>query len=87
MEQNSQGLSFPLLNARMTTLAPTRNRAIVMAMNGTVLRLSQSVSPLVFGIGWSVVGWRGPYAMGVGVALLIWVLVLYVYPKENRIGA
>ena len=83
----AQGLSFPLLNARMTTLAPTRNRAIVMAMNGTVLRLSQSLSPLVFGIGWSLAGWRGPYAMGVGVALLIWALVLYVYPKESGAGA
>ena len=79
----AQGLTFPLLNARMTTLAPTRNRAIVMAMNGTVLRLSQSLSPLVFGIGWSVIGWRGPYAMGMGVSLLIGALVLYVYPTSS----
>lgn len=79
----AQGLTFPLLNARMTTLAPTRNRAIVMAMNGTVLRLSQSLSPLAFGIGWSIIGWRGPYAMGVGVALLIGALVLYVYPVSS----
>ena len=79
----AQGLTFPLLNARMTTLAPTRNRAIVMAMNGTVLRLSQSLSPLVFGIGWSVIGWRGPYAMGIGVSLLIGALVLYVYPTSS----
>lgn len=47
--RSGRGLTFPLLNARMTTLAPTRNRAIVMAMNGTVLRLSQSLSPLFFG--------------------------------------
>lgn len=79
----AQGLTFPLLNARMTTLAPTRNRAIVMAMNGTVLRLSQSLSPLVFGIGWSVIGWRGPYAMGIGVSLLIGAFVLYVYPTSS----
>lgn len=82
----AQGLTFPLLNARMTTLAPTRNRAIVMAMNGTVLRLSQSLSPLVFGIGWSVIGWRGPYAMGIGVSLLIGALVLYVYPTSSGKG-
>ena len=79
----AQGLTFPLLNARMTTLAPTRNRAIVMAMNGTVLRLSQSLSPLFFGIGWSYIGWRGPYAMGIGVALVIGALVWRVYPVSS----
>ena len=79
----AQGLTFPLLNARMTTLAPTRNRAIVMAMNGTVLRLSQSLSPLFFGIGWAYIGWRGPYAMGIGVALVIGALVWCVYPVSS----
>ena len=79
----AQGLTFPLLNARMTTLAPTRNRAIVMAMNGTVLRLSQSLSPLFFGIGWAYIGWRGPYAMGIGVALVIGALVWRVYPVSS----
>lgn len=79
----AQGLTFPLLNARMTTLAPTRNRAIVMAMNGTVLRLSQSVSPLLFGVGWSLLGWRGPYLMGFGVSLLMGGLVLSLYPLSS----
>ena len=72
-----------MLNSRMTALAPTRNRAIVMAMNGTVLRLSQSLSPLFFGIGWSCMGWRGPYAMGIGVALVIGTLVWHVYPVSS----
>ncbi len=80
----AQGLTFPLLNARMTTLAPTRNRAIVMAMNGTVLRLSQSLSPLVFGIGWTCLGWRGPFAMGIGVSLLIAGFVAAVYPLSSK---
>lgn len=79
----AQGLTFPLLNARMTTLAPTRNRAIVMAMNGTILRLSQSASPLLFGVGWSLLGWRGPYVMGFGVSLIIGALVLSLYPASS----
>lgn len=80
----AQGITFPLLTARMTSLAPARNRAIVMAMNGTVLRLSQSLAPLLFGFGWALAGWRGPYVMGVGTALLIGVLVLLVYPRNAR---
>ncbi|MFR4117920.1 MAG: hypothetical protein ACLT2T_02955 [Bilophila wadsworthia] len=54
-----------------------------MAMNGTVLRLSQSLSPLFFGIGWAHIGWRGPYAMGIGVALVIGALVWRVYPVSS----
>lgn len=76
----AQGLTFPLLTARMTTLAPARNRAIVMAMNGTVLRLSQSVSPLAFGMGWALLGWPGPYIMGLGVSMLIGILVARTFP-------
>ena len=54
-----------------------------MAMNGTVLRLSQSLSPLFFGIGWSYIGWRGPYAMVIGVALVIGALVWRDYPVSS----
>ncbi len=80
----AQGLSYPLLNARMTTLAPIQNRAIVMAMNGTMLRLSQSLSPLLFGLGWAYIGWNGPFLMGIGVALLIGSLVLCLYPPAMK---
>lgn len=80
----AQGLTFPLLNARMTGLAPTANRAIVMAMNGTVLRLSQSLSPLAFGLGWAALGWRGPYIMGLGVTLVIGLLVARVFTISSR---
>lgn len=47
-----------------------------MAMNGTV-RCCGLAKPFatVFGIGWSYMGWRGPYAMGIDVArssVLVW---------------
>lgn len=82
----AQGLTFPLLTARMTSVASSENRGIVMAMNGTVLRLSQSVSPLAFGIGWTLLGWPGPYVMGLGVAIGIGLLTARIFPltKETR---
>lgn len=80
----AQGLTFPLLNASLASLADTRNRAVLMAVNGTILRLSQSAAPLVFGIGWTLAGWSGPYVMGLGVAALIGVLGVRVFPKTDK---
>lgn len=77
----AQGLTFPLLTASLASLADTRNRAVLMAVNGTILRLSQSAAPLVFGIGWTLAGWPGPYVMGLGVALLIGLLAARVFPR------
>lgn len=82
----AQGLTFPLLTAALTSLATTRNRAIVMAVNGTVLRLSQSVAPLVFGIGWTLAGWSGPYMLGMGTAALIGFLAARVFPCASRVN-
>lgn len=82
----AQGLTFPILTARMTSVASSENRGIVMAMNGTVLRLSQSFSPLAFGIGWTLLGWPGPYVMGLGVAVCIGLLTARIFPltRETR---
>ncbi|MEG2005283.1 MAG: MFS transporter, partial [Bilophila sp.] len=79
----AQGLTFPILTARMTSVAPAQNRGIVMAMNGTVLRLSQSVSPLAFGLGWTLLGWPGPYVLGLCVSVCIGILVLRIFPLTS----
>ena len=79
----AQGLTFPLLTASLASLAETRNRAVVMAMNGSVLRLSQSAAPLFFGIGWTLAGWSGPYLMGLGMAAGIGLLAVRVFPRDR----
>ena len=79
----AQGLTFPLLTASLASLAPARNRAAVMAINGTVLRLSQSLAPLFFGLGWLCIGWPGPYILGLGIAVCIGVFSARVF-KTTR---
>lgn len=79
----AQGLTFPILTASLTSLAHTKTRALVMAMNGTTLRLSQSFAPLFFGIGWTFLGWQGPYFMGIGVAFFIGILSIVVFKQTT----
>lgn len=45
-----QGLSFPNLAAKLTGIASIEKRGAVMAVNGTVLRLAQTISPPLFSI-------------------------------------
>lgn len=77
----SYGMTFPILNASLASLAETETRAIVMAVNGTILRLSQSVAPLFFGIVWTLYEWHGPYMLGICVALLIGSIAASVFHK------
>lgn len=66
-----QGLTLPIINDSVALLAPSRDRAAVLAASETFVRCSQSVSPVVFTFSWVVWGKEGPYALGVVAALLI----------------
>lgn len=82
----AQGIALPLVAERLATLAPTNNRGAIMAVNGSVLRFSQSVAPLVFGIAWMYLGWRGPYLLGiVSSIIIIYLIVSFVRNKFNNI--
>lgn len=45
-----QGLSFPNLAAKLTGIASMEKRGAVMAVNGSVLRIAQTISPPLFSI-------------------------------------
>lgn len=45
-----QGLSFPNLAAKLTGIATMEKRGAVMAVNGSVLRIAQTISPPLFSI-------------------------------------
>lgn len=74
-----QGISFPLISSRLISLAPTSNRGIAMAINSTVMRLSQTISPLFFGLGWTLLGWEGPFIFGVITSILLMLLIFKTF--------
>lgn len=76
----AQGLTIPIINDTVATLAPSDDRAAVLAVSETFVRTSQSASPLIFGLGWTFGGWPGPYAMGAVTALLMAAIMIKVAP-------
>ncbi len=67
-----QGLNIPSVQTLLTSLAPMERRAAFMAVNGTVLRLGQTLGPMVMGVAY---GWWGMDGMvwataGLAVAMM-----------------
>jgi MFS family permease len=66
-----QGINLPVLLTLLTGAAPTEQRAAFMAVSGTVLRLGQSLGPLVAGGVDAWLGLRAVFAAGTVLALLV----------------
>lgn len=71
----AQGLNIPGLQTMLIHLAPEKQRAIFMSVNGMVLRLGQTLGPLVIGLGVTLLGINGAFYLAAGITLLmLWVV-------------
>lgn len=75
----AQGLNIPTVQTMLAELAPMEQRGAFMALNGTVLRIGQTLGPVVMGGAYLVAGMNGVFGAGalmaVGVCVLVWRLV------------
>lgn len=75
----AQGLNIPTVQTMLAGLAPMEQRGAFMALNGTVLRIGQTLGPVVMGAAYAAGGMNGVFAasgaIAVGVALLVMVMV------------
>ncbi len=63
------GTTIPVVQALLAALAPDDRRAAFMALNGTVLRLGQTVGPLAMTGIYALGGYDAVYLAGAGMAL------------------
>lgn len=81
----AQALNIPSLQTALANLSPPNQRAAFMSINGMVLRLGQTLGPLVIGLGFSVNGLFGVYYLGAAVAL-VGLVVLFTMVKAEKIA-
>ena len=72
----AQGLNIPSLQTMLTNLAPVENRAAFMSLNGMVLRIGQTLGPIVMGFIFVVFGIAEVYYAGAVLAVLMFMLIL-----------
>jgi MFS transporter, ACDE family, multidrug resistance protein len=70
------GMNMPIILTLLADLAPTEQRAATMALNGMVLRIGQTLGPLVTGAVFVLWGIDGAILTGAVVALLLPVVML-----------
>ena len=65
------GMNIPCIMSLMAGYAPMEQRGVLMSVNGTVLRLGQTMGPLVMGLAFALWGISGPFYAGAVLALLV----------------
>ncbi|MBN1904724.1 MAG: MFS transporter [Deltaproteobacteria bacterium] len=58
------GINIPCIQTLLAGLAPVEYRATFMSINGMVLRLGQTLGPLIMGVALTLWGIRGPFFAG-----------------------
>ena len=81
---SAQALNMPSLQTSLTNLAPDNQRGAFMSINGMVLRIGQTLGPLIVGIGFSVGDINGVYYLSAFVALL-GLVVLFTMISAKKI--
>lgn len=70
-----QGLGNPVVQTLLADLAPQAHRAAIMSFNGTVLRLGQTLGPLITGLAYIRTGLNGVFLTGAAIALVLPVII------------
>jgi MFS family permease len=65
------GLNFPTVQTLLAAQAPINQRAMIMSLNGMVLRLGQTLGPLLMAFFFSLLGINSIYFVAAGFALLL----------------
>jgi predicted MFS family arabinose efflux permease len=74
----AQGMNMPSIQTLLARLAPTEYRAAFMSLNGMVLRLGQTLGPLIIGAIYLVGGFEGTFFASAGIAVAMFILASVV---------
>ncbi len=73
-----QGINIPSIMSAMAGLAPMEHRGVLMSVNGMVLRVGQTLGPLVMGVVYIIWGTSGTFYAGALLAVLVFAVIFIV---------
>jgi len=79
----AQALNIPSLQTILTNLAPDNQRGAFMSINGMVLRLGQTLGPLVIGVGFMLGKLPGVFYLASFVAILGLFVLFFMLNKDS----
>ena len=82
----ANGLNIPSFLTMLTGFAPLEHRAAFMSLNGMLLRLGQTLGPVLAGIVVAVVGIAGSFYAGAALAIVMFmVLAVWLRPEAASV--
>ena len=79
----AMGMNIPTLQTLLVGCAPTQYRAAFMSVNGMVLRLGQTLGPVLVGMVYVFRGTHATFLAGGLVAILMILVVIFLVRGEN----
>ncbi|TYQ00191.1 putative MFS family arabinose efflux permease [Tenacibaculum adriaticum] len=77
----AQALNMPSLQIILANIAPDEQRAAFMSLNGMVIRLGQTLGPIIIGIGYAVYSVQGAYFFASVIAIIGIIILLTMFSK------
>ncbi len=81
----AQGVNIPNIQTMLVGLAPTKYRAAFMSLNGMVLRIGQTLGPLVAGFFFAIGEIKAVFFGGALVAVLMIGIVIFGVKKNYKV--
>jgi MFS transporter, ACDE family, multidrug resistance protein len=72
----AQGINIPNILSLLTGYAPQENRGAILSLNGTILRLGQTLGPLLMGLAAATLSIGGAYFAGAALAAAMFLVAL-----------
>ena len=82
----ANGLNVPSILTVLNNYAPSEYRAAFMSINGLVLRLGQTLGPILIGVAVALVGLVGSFFVSAALALLMLLIIVPVLQQEPARG-
>ena len=79
----AQGINIPNIQTLLVSLAPMKYRAAFMSLNGMVLRLGQTIGPLVAALFFAVGGISYAFWGGALVAVAMFIIVIFTLGRAD----
>ncbi len=70
------GILVPMIQTLLAGFAPIDQRAAIMSLNGMVLRIGQTLGPLIIGVAYSLWGIGGTFLLGASLAISMLIVVM-----------
>lgn len=78
-----QGTNIPIIQTLLGNLSPAENRGIIMSLNGTAIRLGQTIGPVLMGTAYTLWGMHGVFYFGACLSIIMSGLIFILVKQRD----